>query len=378
MQVLVDGTYAATALLMSGYAESIVADFDRPRFPDAPGGHVESWFWRANHPDRRRAVWLKATVLRPTDGPPTADAWVTVFSPGAAFGLRRTVPLESARFSPAPNAGASAADPAAAGDTGSPAASSRTDRCLDHEVAGCRFRTDFLRGALSSETHAVAWDLHWTPGPLGQPLCLFPSLRLLDGPVPRNKTITPCPEARVTGHLEVDGQRWEVEDWPAMRGHNWGPAHAEHYAWGHALFLDGDGSVHTLVEGVSARIRVAGRLTPWLSALVIRRGDREVRFDRMVDLWRQRPEVGDLAWTLTMRGAAGRARLSMRARPDEVACLGYRNPDGALRYCLNSKLAEVTLDVDPRDGDGFSCHSPHGGALEFLRQAPDPRWPEVV
>jgi len=323
---------------------------DRPRFPDGAAGHVESWFWRANHPTRRRALWIKATVLRPDDGPPTADAWVTVFTPGAAFGLRRTIPLTDARF-PAP---------------------------LDLDVAGCRFTATTLRGRLADTVHQVGWDLRFDASPLGAPLCIFPSQRMLDGPLPRNKTITPAPAATMQGHLDVDGERWELEGWPAMRGHNWGPAHAEHYAWGHALFLDTDGSVHTLVEGISARIRIAGRLTPWLSALVIRRGDREYRFDRLVDLWRQRPDVGDLSWTLSMRGPAGRARLSMRALPEEVACLGYDNPDGLRRYCLNSKLAEVELRVDPRDGDGFSCHSPHGGALEFLRQQPDPRWPEVV
>ena len=38
----------------------------------------------------------------------------------------------------------------------------------------------------------------------------------------------------------------------------------------------------------------------------------------------------------------------------------------------------VRLRVNPKVGDGFECHSPHGGALEFLRHEPDPRWPEVV
>ena len=213
---------------------------------------------------------------------------------------------------------------------------------------------------------------------MGAPLCLFPSTRLLDGPLPKNKSITPSAAAWFDGHITVDGERWDLCRWPGMRGHNWGPGHAEHYAWGHALFLDADGTPHTLVEGVSARLRMAGRLTPWVSGLIVRRGADEYRFDRIVDLWRQRPAVGDLDWTLRIRGSAGEALLSMKAEADEIACLGYGNPDGALRYCLNSKLAEVRLRVNPRDADGFECHSPHGGALEFLRHAADPRWPEVV
>ncbi len=326
--------------------------FDRPRFPDTRGGHVESWFWRANHPTERRAFWLKATILIADDGTRQADAWCTVFEPGRAFGLRSTVPLEDATF-------------------GTP---------IEHRVSGCEFGRESLTGSLQGQAHAVSWDLKFraVPGPLGAPLCLFPSTRLLDGPVPKNKAITPCAAAMLDGHLVVDGERWNISSWPGMRGHNWGPGHAEHYAWGHALFLDAEGQPHALMEGVSARLRMAGRLTPWLSGLVIRRGGRAYRFDRIVDLWRQRPSVGDLDWTLRIRGSDGEALLSMSAEASEVACLGYGNPDGALRYCLNSKLAEVRLRVNPRDEDGFECHSPHCGALEFLRHEADARWPEVV
>jgi hypothetical protein len=326
--------------------------FDRPRFPAAPAGCVESWFWRANHPTERRAFWLKATVLVADDGTRTADAWCTVFQPGAAFGVRSTVPLSEASFA-AP---------------------------LDLRVSGCEFGRESLTGSLSNQDHAVSWDLRLRPlgGPMGGALCLFPSTRLLDGPLPANKAVTPVAAATLSGHHVVGGERWRVDAWPGMRGHNWGPGHAERYAWGHALFLGSDGAPHTLVEGVSARLRVAGRLTPWISGLVVRRGAREYRFDRIVDLWRQRPAVGDLDWALRIRGRDGEALLSMAADASEVACLGYGNPDGALRYCLNSKLAEVRLRVNPRDDDGFECHSPHGGALEFLRHDADPRWPEAV
>ena len=49
-----------------------------------------------------------------------------------------------------------------------------------------------------------------------------------------------------------------------------------------------------------------------------------------------------------------------------MVCLGYFNPDGRLSYCLNSKLAHVRLEVEPRHGDAFVLTSEHGGALEFL------------
>lgn len=78
-----------------------------------------------------------------------------------------------------------------------------------------------------------------------------------------------------------------------------------------------------------------------------------------------------------MRGPGGDAWLEMTARPEETVCLGYRNPDGRLSHCFNSKLARVRLRVNPVNEEGFSCTSEHGGALELLRNEPDPRFAVV-
>ncbi len=133
-----------------------------------------------------------------------------------------------------------------------------------------------------------------------------------------------------------------------------------------------------VVEGISARLRIGGRLTPWLSTLVVRRGAQRWRFDRIVDTWNQDLAIDDMNWTLRMRGTGGSAVLSMEADPAEMACLGYLNPDGQLSYCMNSKLSRVTLRVNPVGDDAFACRSEHGGALEFLRSEPDARLGEVV
>ncbi|MSQ84311.1 MAG: hypothetical protein EXR77_15740 [Myxococcales bacterium] len=49
------------------------------------------------------------------------------------------------------------------------------------------------------------------------------------------------------------------------------------------------------------------------------------------------------------------------------ACLGYRNPDGSLRYCWNTKLACCQLVLTPIGGSAQHWQSKHGGALELLR-----------
>ena len=81
---------------------------------------------------------------------------------------------------------------------------------------------------------------------------------------------------------------------------------------------------------------------------------------------------------VSLRSGDGEATLEMNASNQPMVCLGYDNPNGERSYCFNSKLAAVTLKVRPADAASFTCTSEHGGALEFLRREPDPRFPSVV
>ena len=326
--------------------------------PDQGEGHVESYFLRANHPTRALSVWLKATVLATPGGAPLAELWGIVFDGEGhrVWAHKQAVPFAQARFL-------------------------RGDCAI--EIAGARLVLDDpgeATGALERGSHgALRWDLRWQRASkaLGAPLCLFPLRAMVDGSFPRSKLLTPAPLIRVHGHLQAWGERLVVDDWIGMQGHNWGKEHAWEYAWGQCHFMDGAGEPFCAVEGFSGRIRLAGLVSPLLSAMVVRRGEREYRFDRVFNIWRQRAAIEDLGWRLSLRGPGGEAALEMRARPDDTVCLGYANPNGRLSHCFNSKLARVTLRVNPYNEEGFSCTSEHGGALELLRNEPDPRF-EVV
>lgn len=318
-----------------------------PRFPWARGGRVESWFWRANHPTERRAFWLKATVRVPADGSAgVAELWFVGFRDGRAWGRRATVPLGEASF----------------GADGI-------------EVAGARFTFGSgAVGALGGDT----WKLAWQADDRFGPLCVFPWRWMVDGGFPRSKLLTPLPVLRFSGEVGWGGIVEPIDGWIGMQGHNWGREHAREYAWGQVVFPAVDGSPGVMAEGYTARVKVAGMTTPRLSALVVVRDGREYRFDRTFDPWAQEAEVGDLAWSLRLRGHDGEATLTMVAAQPETACLRYDNPDGTPAYCFNSKLARAELTVRPINEDAFSCVSPHGAALELLRPEPDPRWTEVV
>jgi len=322
-----------------------------PRF--TPGAaHVESWFMRANHPDAPRALWLKATILSRPGGGAVAEVWCSLFDEDRAKGRKATAPIGEARFE---------GDP------------------LKIQLQGCDFDLGSPGGARGS-LGDFSWDLTWErlPGPLGEPLCMLPTRRLVDAPVPKNKLLTPWPALRFSGEVRWGEQTWRVHGWPGMQGHNWGPAHSPEYAWGQCLFAGADGEPFCMVEAASGRIVIGGRTSPILALMTIRRAGRVYRFDRLVDVWNRSADIAFPDWTLKMRGRDGEALLRMRARPERMVCLGYEDPGGNLSHCLNSKLAAVSLRVNPVNHDAFECASAHGGALEFLQPHPAPAIPEVV
>lgn len=326
------------------------------RFAGA-GGHVESYFFRANDPARPRAFWLKQTILAPLDGQPVAESWFIWFDgeKNRTIAQRATQPFEQAHF-------------VGSGETSIHLETSAITVELAPEGSA--------RGQLDAPEGRVAFDVRWrpSPSPIAKPLSIFPLKLLRTGPFPKSKLLTPLPAIDFSGRLELPGETVDFSGWPGMQGHNWGKEHAFEYAWGQCLFPKDD----AMVEGFTGRVRVAGRTTPRISAMVVRRGGRTYRFDTIFDTWRQQASVDLDRWSLTLRGGDGEATLTMDAAKRPMICLGYGNPNGEPSYCFNSKLATVDLTVRPSDGAQFTCHSPHGGALEFLRREKDPRFPRVV
>ena len=322
-----------------------------PRFRTGTD-HVESWFVRANDPERPRALWLKSTVLSRRDGGAVAEAWCSLFDGTRTMGARQQVPLADASYGAD---GSSRVGP--------------LELALSDEGGSST-------GELVSVSGPVRWDLAFrrAPGPVGEPMSLLPHERLVDARFPRTTLLTPFPVATFSGHLGWGEEEWDLAGWAGMQGHNWGASHSPEYAWAQCVLDGGD----AVVEAASGRIELGRRASPLVSMLVLRRGAEELRFDRLLDLWRQRPRIDFPRWSLAMRGRAGEARLEVVADPAAMVCLGYDNPARPRSYCLNSKTARVRLEVRPRRGPAYTLVSEHGGALEFLRADPVPEVEPVV
>ncbi len=317
-------------------------------------GHVESYFLRANHPTRPLALWLKATILAPLHGPAVAESWFIFFDgeKNTTFANKQTTPFSAASFS---------GDGAAI------------------KVAGVDFVFDAVgsaRGSMPSPEGTARFELTWKKdeSPIAQPLRMLPFRFLRTGFFPKSKMETPFPSLHLSGRIELPTGTVNLENWLGAQGHNWGKEHYFEYAWGQCVFPEHD----VMVEAGTGRVRVAGKISPRLSIMVVRKGARVFRFDTIFDIWRQRAEVASDRWLVSLRSSDGEATFELDAAHRPMVCLGYDNPNNERSYCFNSKLAKATLTVRPADGASFTCHSAHGAALEFLRREADPRFPHVV
>ena len=187
---------------------------------------------------------------------------------------------------------------------------------------------------------------------------------LYRAPVPRTKLTSPAPRAVFDGVFEQpDGRALEVRGWPGMVGHNWGSEHAERWVWLHGTgFPEAPGA--WLDVGL-ARVRVGGRLTPWVAsgALSI-----DGRRHRLGGLLRGRPAVAESVRgaRIELAGAQGvRVAASVECDAQSTAGWRYADPDGGEHDVINCSVAALALDVSRPGAKGVTLRSAHGGAYEL-------------
>ncbi|MBI4700228.1 MAG: hypothetical protein HY744_03510 [Deltaproteobacteria bacterium] len=277
-------------------------------------GHVESYFLKLNEPDGRRALWLKATILdRRGVAEPVAEAWAIAFDrQGEHVATKQIAAWREASFS---------------------------REALGARVAALCFAEGHTQGAVESGGRRISWDLDFTTD--APPLVPFFHPRMYEGRLPSSKLVTPHPDSRFVGRYSVGGAEVEVEGWRGMQGHNWGRRHAELYGWAHCNQWDeGEDAV---LEGVTARVKVGPVLLPPLTVLCLRHRGVRYDFNRPADILRARATITPRSWSFRAHSDLGHIEGELSAPTRDFAGLYYENPDGAMTYCLNSKIAEGRL-----------------------------------
>ena len=293
-------------------------------------GHVESYFLKLNDPDGRRALWLKATILARRGGDVIADAWAIAFDRGRSHvAVKDSVPLrpeQSAR------AGEAQPEDARFGPRG-----------LDAHVCKLHLYPGRVMGSVGDGERTISFDLRFTMD--APPLIPFPSERMYATRLPSSKLVSPHPDSRFTGTYTANGETVDVNGWRGMQGHNWGTRHAELYAWCHVNQWQGGADL--MFEGLTARVKVGPVLAPPLTLLCVWHRGVHYHFNDPITLLRARGNIDPIdaprRWRFHAKNALAEVSGEMFADTSDFVGLSYENPDGAITYCLNSKIARGRL-----------------------------------
>ncbi len=309
----------------------------RARFTgfDRRKGGYESFYVKAADPDRSRAVWIRYTVNQRPHEAPRGSMWLTWFEAGAAS------PLAS-KVTPSSEPGVAAGE-------------------FLHVGEGV-FGPGFLRGAAPSDTLDASWELTYDGA--AEPLWHLPRSWMYSAPLPRTKLLTPVPEARVSGRVLLDDRTIELDDWPAMVGHNWGTQHAERWIWLHGSIFEGHGP-DTWLDVALGRLRLGRFTTPWLANGVVSVDGRRYRVGGLSKARATKVIETPEGCEFTLPGSGLTVRGRVSARRAGLVGWVYADPDGSEHDTVNCSVAELTAEVDIGGSDPISLRAPGSATYEL-------------
>lgn len=330
---------------MSSILDRTSAQWNEPVYRPGTCNHLESYFLKGNDPQTLRAYWIKFTVYAPKNDPANAvgEVWAVVFDTPAqrVLAAKQVYSMSECVLTPG---------------------------CI--RMGASNLRQDGSEGELVTPSGVrLAWNLRYDGDSV--PLVPFPWAWMYTARLPKTKTVTPHPDSRHSGRIVVGSDTWELREVPGMQGHNWGREHAYRYAWVHCN-LFADGATRAVFEGFSAQLKIGPLLTPPISVGVLWLPDgRKLAFNRLKAL--RSPEVTIQHTQYRFRYAHADYRLSGAAEADAAAMAGlvYRNPDGTVSHCLNSKTANLRLMLEGPAGELLHLTSDRGAALETLTRDND-------
>lgn len=325
--------------------------WNRCRYVDGdPGGHYESYFQRANHPDRPLAFWIRYTVFSPRGSPGEAvgELWAISFDGerNTVTAAKEVVPIGSCRFA--------------------------RDR-LDVRIGEAVLDDGHLAGRACSGERTLGWDLRYEG--VQPPLLLLPRSFYERG-FPKAKALVGTPNAAFDGVVTVDDEPIQVTRWIGSQNHNWGRKHTDSYAWGQVAGFANAPDV--FLECSTARLKVGPFWTPPLTLVVLRLEDREIRLNGLVEAFRAHGEFDFPSWRFESAGPQARVVAHIHAPKDAFVGLTYRNPPGGAKTCLNTKLAACELIVDQPGQPTRTLVTKHRAAFEILTDRQDHGVPIVA
>lgn len=323
---------------------------NRVRWDRKASDFMEVWYATLNHSPTGSGLWLRYTLTAPRRGDPYCELWAFLFDPSK----KRSFAAKQ-RF---------AIDRLAAPD-------GRDDGTIVR-IGDAWLAENHIEGEVVGSEGSLAWSLDFDPAEK--------TFQHIPGPIRhrverRVSTIcSPNLSVPFTGTVKLDGELLEFDNEDGCQSHRWGRKHSTSWAWAHCS--DFAGHRGTTFEGVGARTSIGFVPAPTITFLYLRHEGEDIAFNDLRGSFRAKSRYLLPTWAFTASSDRWRVVGAARFQVENAVQVEYADPDGTSRFCANSEIADLALELYEMTAKGWQHHASltsFGKAhLEFGRRNPFP------
>lgn len=311
-------------------------------------GFMEVWYATLTDPATGTGVWLRYTLTAPTkaDRDPYCELWAFTFDAesGVDFAAKQRFGIDRLGT-----------------------ANGRDDGALVR-IGDAWLSENHLDGAVTAAGRELSWSLDFEPADR-----CFQHLPLAVRRSIAKRVSTVCsPNLAVpfSGVVTLDGKKLELEGAPGGQSHRWGARHSESWTWAHCSHWEDSDAVF---EGLAAQASLGPLPAPKSTFLFLRYEGRDICFNELKWAFRARSKYGLPEWSFTARNDIWKISGTAVASPLKMVQVTYSDPDGSERYCANSEVADLAIQVFERKGREWKLDGTLNAAstahLEFGRRS---------
>ena len=317
--------------------------WNQVRYVPGNKGHYESYFFRANHPNKDLAFWVRYTIFSPKGNGEGAigELWSIFFDgeKNQISAAKSEHPIKDCSFS---------------------------DQSLNVDIAGSTACTGSIKGEIRGKNQ-LSWSLNYSEG--DQPPLLLLQEKLYKAPIPKAKAAVGVAGTFYNGEFTVNGNTYDISDWIGSENHNWGEKHTDQYAWGQvAGFEEAPG---VFLEAITGKVKVGPILSPYFSILVLRVNGEDHLFNSLPQAFKAKASYDFFTWNLKSDNGNAKINLTIKAKKEYFVGLNYYNPPGGSHTCLNCKIASCDLVFTPKNGESLTLSTASRAAFEILTDRTD-------
>lgn len=196
-------------------------------------------------------------------------------------------------------------------------------------------------GQIESTTGNFKWELMFEDP--------VHSLRLLPAlfyhlPLPKTKFVEPRLLGHASGTIFVNDRKISLDRAKIHQAHIYGSAYANDWAWANCIDFSNDPSA--ALEILSARVPLGKKISPALTLACVRFNDTTYRATSPLHLFTNKSRHDFTSWDLHFRSGFRRFHVEITRSPDLIAAVTYHGPNNETRYCYNTNLADVTINIE--------------------------------